>query len=65
MKLSLSPDYDHIIKDRIGHFLMNDSQVLEQVHDLINEEDIRIGIEEDMSYHSFVTYISYLLLHMC
>ena len=36
-----------------------------QITDLLANEGTEIEIREEMSYHSFVTYIPYILLHEC
>jgi hypothetical protein len=64
-KLIPSPGYDRIIQKRIYHFLDTDDRFRAQIADLLANNSIEIEIEEDMSYHSFVTYIPYVLLHEC
>jgi len=36
-----------------------------QIADLLANEGAEIEIGEEMSYHSFVTYIPYVFLHEC
>ena len=60
-----SPGYDCIVQKRIYHFLVTDNRFRAQVADLLANKGTEIEIEEDMSYHSFVTSISYVLLHEC
>jgi hypothetical protein len=59
-----SPGYDHTVQRRIYHFLETDERYRAQIADLLANKGAEIEIEEDMSYHSFVTYIP-CLLHEC
>jgi hypothetical protein len=49
------PGYDRIVQKRIYHFLDTDSRFRAQIADLLANEGTEIEIEEDMSYHWFVT----------
>jgi hypothetical protein len=46
-----------MFQERIYHFLDTDNQFRAQIADLLANNSTEIEIEEDMSYHSSVTYI--------
>jgi hypothetical protein len=58
LKLIPSSGYDHIIQERIYHFLDTDNRFRAQIADLLASEGTEIEIEEEMSYHSFVTFLT-------
>jgi hypothetical protein len=65
--LTLIPSlgYDEIAQKRIYHFLDMDGRYRAQISELVADKATEIEIEENMSYHSFVASIPYILLHEC
>ena len=53
-----SPGYDHIVQGRIYHILDTNNRFRAQIADLLANESTEIEIDEDMAYHSFVTFIT-------
>ena len=53
-----SPGYDHIVQERIYKLLDTDSRFRAQIDDLLANGGTEIEIEEEMSYHSFVTFLT-------
>src|SRR6266852_1597121 len=55
--LTLIPSlgYDHVVQNRIYHFLSMDDRFRAQISELVANKGTEIEIEEDMSYHPFLT----------
>jgi hypothetical protein len=58
LKLIPSSGHDHIVQERIYHFLDTDNRFRAQIADLLASKGTEIEIEEEMSYHSFVTFLT-------
>ena len=50
-----SPGYDQIVQERIYYLLDTNDRFRAQIADLLANAGIKIEIEEEMSYYSFVT----------
>jgi hypothetical protein len=58
LKLISSPGYDRVVQERIYHLLNTDNRFRAQFADLLANEGTEISIEEEMTYHSFVTFLT-------
>ena len=54
--------YDRLVQRRILDLLDTDDRFRAQISELVANKGTQIEIEEDMSYHSFVTSIHCVLL---
>jgi hypothetical protein len=57
-KLIPSPGYDRVAQERIYHILNTDTRFRAQITELLANKGTEIEIEEEMSYHPFVTFLT-------
>jgi hypothetical protein len=58
LELIPSPGCDRIVQERIYRFLDTDNRFRAQIADLLARECTEIEVEEEMTYHSFVTFLT-------